>query len=169
MAFGIIVWACLMVFSTHIETTDLSVRDTACVDLAPCSTGEQEYSVVFSSRSLLLLSICTSLFFIWCEHYKLTSNSQTVYVLTSRARNRCPIDIKSMSSPIVSSRGAPEGFKYYHYNPSGAAAGIMFAAFAAATGYHLWKMFRARTWFFIPFVIGGFCKTGTSRNHAARH
>lgn len=49
-------------------------------------------------------------------------------------------------------------YEYYKYNPS--TGGAVFAAicFAVATTAHGWQMFRTRTWFFIPFFIGGICK-----------
>jgi len=50
-----------------------------------------------------------------------------------------------------------EGFKYYHYNPSQVAAAIAFILFLLATVYHSWKMIKTRTWFWLPFVIGGIC------------
>ncbi|OQE29294.1 hypothetical protein PENFLA_c004G09508 [Penicillium flavigenum] len=47
-----------------------------------------------------------------------------------------------------------EGFKLYHYNPSGG-AGVTFAALFGLTAViHLWQLGRNRTWYFIPFVIG---------------
>lgn len=50
-------------------------------------------------------------------------------------------------------------FKYYHYDPSLAAAAIFFLVFLALTAWHTWKVVRTRTWSFIPFVIGGFFET----------
>jgi hypothetical protein len=48
-------------------------------------------------------------------------------------------------------------FKYYHYDPSMVAAIIFIILFALTTFLHLFQMLKTRTWFFIPFVIGGFC------------
>ncbi|KAF3402544.1 hypothetical protein DPV78_004250 [Talaromyces pinophilus] len=45
---------------------------------------------------------------------------------------------------------------YYRYYPSEVAAIIFTVLFALATFAHLYQLFRHRTWFFIPFVIGGF-------------
>ncbi|KAE8396156.1 RTA1 like protein-domain-containing protein [Aspergillus alliaceus] len=45
---------------------------------------------------------------------------------------------------------------YYRYYPSLAAAAIFTILFAATTFFHLYQLIRRRTWFFIPFVIGGF-------------
>ena len=50
-------------------------------------------------------------------------------------------------------------FKYYRYDPSIAAAVIFVLLFASATGLHTYQMVRTRTWYFVPFVIGGFCKS----------
>jgi hypothetical protein len=48
---------------------------------------------------------------------------------------------------------------YYHYDPSIAAAGIFTALFALSTIFHLLQLIRTRTWYFIPFAIGGICKS----------
>lgn len=54
-----------------------------------------------------------------------------------------------------SSGDALAGFKLYRYNPSMAAAVIFALAFSITTLLHGYQMFRTRTWFFIPFFIGG--------------
>ncbi|KAI5204219.1 RTA1-domain-containing protein [Aureobasidium subglaciale] len=46
-------------------------------------------------------------------------------------------------------------FKLYRYDPSMAAAVIFVVAFALATGLHLYQMIRTKTYFFVPFCIGG--------------
>ena len=46
-------------------------------------------------------------------------------------------------------------FQYYHYKPSLVAAVIFIVLFAATTLLHTYQMARTRTWFFIPFVLGG--------------
>ncbi|KAG9672370.1 RTA1 protein, partial [Aureobasidium melanogenum] len=46
-------------------------------------------------------------------------------------------------------------FSYYEYFPSKAAAVIACLIFVTVTILHTWQLFRTRTWFFIPFVIGG--------------
>lgn len=49
------------------------------------------------------------------------------------------------------------GYKFYNYNPSGAAAVAFAAVFGLTTVVHLWQMIRSRTWYFIPFIIGAIC------------
>jgi hypothetical protein len=49
------------------------------------------------------------------------------------------------------------GYTYYHYDPSGGAAVAFAAVFGLATVIHIWQMFRARTWYLTPFIIGGVC------------
>ncbi|KAJ5757114.1 uncharacterized protein N7511_007296 [Penicillium nucicola] len=44
----------------------------------------------------------------------------------------------------------------YTYNPSIAAAVIFIILFAVTTLLHTFYLFRTRTWFFIPLVIGGY-------------
>jgi hypothetical protein len=50
------------------------------------------------------------------------------------------------------------GYVFYHYEPSMAGAVIFVFLFGASTFWHSFQMFRTRTWFMIPFLIGGFCK-----------
>ncbi|KAF7716855.1 RTA-like protein [Penicillium ucsense] len=45
---------------------------------------------------------------------------------------------------------------YYRYYPSEAAAILFTILFAITTFIHLYQLIRHRTWFFIPFLIGGF-------------
>ncbi|KAJ9615378.1 hypothetical protein H2200_001453 [Cladophialophora chaetospira] len=47
-------------------------------------------------------------------------------------------------------------FKLYRYDPSLAAAVIFVALFVAVSILHPYQLLRTRTWFFIPFVVGGF-------------
>ncbi|KAJ4247523.1 hypothetical protein NW762_013202 [Fusarium torreyae] len=46
------------------------------------------------------------------------------------------------------------GFTFYNYEPSLVAAVIFVIIFVVTTLFHLWQMFRYRTWYFIPFLIG---------------
>ena len=48
-------------------------------------------------------------------------------------------------------------FKYYNYNPSEGAAIPFAALFGLATLVHIWQMIRAKTWYMIPFIVGGIC------------
>ncbi|KAE8343242.1 hypothetical protein BDV24DRAFT_172994 [Aspergillus arachidicola] len=50
-------------------------------------------------------------------------------------------------------------FTFYYYTPSGAAGGIFVALFALSTLLHLYQLLRTRTWFMIPFAIGGTLET----------
>ncbi|KAE8377042.1 RTA1 like protein-domain-containing protein [Aspergillus bertholletiae] len=47
-------------------------------------------------------------------------------------------------------------FQYYRYHPSIGAAVLFVILFIAATGIHTYQLVRTRTWYFIPFVIGGY-------------
>ena len=49
-------------------------------------------------------------------------------------------------------------FEYYRYDPSMAAAVIFIVLFVLTTGMHTFQLVKKRTWYFIPFVLGGFCK-----------
>ncbi|KIW65019.1 hypothetical protein PV04_07309 [Phialophora macrospora] len=47
-------------------------------------------------------------------------------------------------------------FELYRYDPSLGAAVLFITLFAIVSFLHLYQLLRTRTWFFIPFVVGGF-------------
>ncbi|PYH85415.1 RTA1 like protein [Aspergillus uvarum CBS 121591] len=47
-------------------------------------------------------------------------------------------------------------YKLYEYNPSVGVAIVFAGVFAATSVLHLFQMVRRRTWYFTPFIIGGF-------------
>ena len=49
-------------------------------------------------------------------------------------------------------------FILYHYNPSLVAAIVFIALFSLTTSTHVFQLMKKKTWYFIPFVIGGICK-----------
>lgn len=49
-------------------------------------------------------------------------------------------------------------FKLYRYDPSMTAAVIFIILFSAISALHTYQLVRTKTWFFIPFLIGGYCK-----------
>lgn len=51
-----------------------------------------------------------------------------------------------------------EKYMLYHYNPSTAAACVFVVLFAVSAIVHTFQLVWKRTWYFIPFVIGGICK-----------
>jgi hypothetical protein len=50
------------------------------------------------------------------------------------------------------------GYYLWKYLPSVPAAVIFILLFLVMTGLIVWRMFRTKSWFCIPFAIGGFCK-----------
>lgn len=53
---------------------------------------------------------------------------------------------------------------HYEYSPSVPAAVIFVVTFAVLTVYHVFLLFKNRTFFCLPFVIGGLCEfTNPSR------
>ncbi|KAF4457377.1 hypothetical protein F53441_706 [Fusarium austroafricanum] len=46
------------------------------------------------------------------------------------------------------------GYVFYNYNPSMAAAVIFIVVFGISSLLHTYQLARARTWYFIPFLIG---------------
>ena len=51
-----------------------------------------------------------------------------------------------------------DDFEYYYYDPSLPAAIIFVVFFLVLTLLHLFRLIRSRAWYFIPFLVGGFCK-----------
>ncbi|KAK5069278.1 hypothetical protein LTR64_008427 [Lithohypha guttulata] len=47
------------------------------------------------------------------------------------------------------------GFELWHYKPSMAAAVIFIVLFVLLSAYHSFLLIRRRTWFCVPFVVGG--------------
>ncbi|PWY92331.1 RTA1 like protein [Aspergillus heteromorphus CBS 117.55] len=50
-------------------------------------------------------------------------------------------------------------FIFYYYTPSAAAAGIFIVLFGISTLLHLYQLVGTRSWFMIPFFIGGILET----------
>ncbi|KAF2194558.1 RTA1 like protein [Zopfia rhizophila CBS 207.26] len=50
------------------------------------------------------------------------------------------------------------GFYLWNYLPSVPAAVIFILLFLAATAAISWRMYKTRTWFCVPFAVGGFCE-----------
>lgn len=57
----------------------------------------------------------------------------------------------------MSPSNTKEKYVFYHYNPSFAAAIIFIILFFGSTLLHAFQLARKRTWYFIPFLIGGIC------------
>ncbi|KAL1638019.1 hypothetical protein SLS58_009040 [Diplodia intermedia] len=57
----------------------------------------------------------------------------------------------------MSDKPGQDGFVLYHYDPSTPLAIAFVALFANTTLLHIWQLVRRRTWYFIPFVVGGTC------------
>ena len=53
-------------------------------------------------------------------------------------------------------------FELYRYTPSIPAAVIFAAIFFALAAFHLVRLFRHRTYFFVPFIVGLLCRTPVS-------
>ncbi|OJJ01776.1 hypothetical protein ASPVEDRAFT_52651 [Aspergillus versicolor CBS 583.65] len=56
---------------------------------------------------------------------------------------------------MSSAGNSAEVFAFYRYDPSMGGAVLFILLFIGTTAYHIFQMIRSRTWFFIPFVIGG--------------
>ncbi|KAL0265394.1 hypothetical protein SLS55_001361 [Diplodia seriata] len=59
----------------------------------------------------------------------------------------------------MSDKPGQDGFVLYHYDPSTPLAIAFVALFANTTLLHIWQLVRRRTWYFIPFVVGGIFET----------
>lgn len=49
-------------------------------------------------------------------------------------------------------------FILYHYKPSTALAAVFIFLFSNGSLAHAWFIWKHRTWYFLPFLIGGICK-----------
>jgi hypothetical protein len=62
----------------------------------------------------------------------------------------------------------PDGqldFKLYRYTPSLPAGIVATVLFAILTCLHTWRLWKARSWYFIPFTIGGACTSPPVHTH----
>ncbi|RYP91277.1 hypothetical protein DL770_002595 [Monosporascus sp. CRB-9-2] len=55
--------------------------------------------------------------------------------------------------------GYDPGFVLYHYDPSKTAAAIFVSLFSASTILHSYQLAVKKTWYFIPFAVGGICQS----------
>lgn len=66
---------------------------------------------------------------------------------------------------MASNGTAPSGemaeysFHLYQYIPSLPAAAVAVVVFAILTALHTWRMHKAKAYYFVPFLIGGICKS----------
>jgi hypothetical protein len=68
----------------------------------------------------------------------------------------------------MSDNGVPE-YVLWPYRPTTAAGVIAAIVFFAITGVHTWRLVKNRTWFCIPFVIGGLFEAIGYAARAAAH
>jgi hypothetical protein len=90
------------------------------------------------------------------------SDSQTILsILEDRVSSEFDHNIKEyhvkMPSEMFLRSDEEPIFAFYRYNPSMGGAVLFTLLFMGTTFYHIFQMFKTRTWFFIPFVIGGLC------------
>ncbi|KAF4948219.1 hypothetical protein FSARC_13794 [Fusarium sarcochroum] len=71
------------------------------------------------------------------------------------AKPRNPKTLLLHDATIMAGKDAGH-FILYRYEPSMAAAVVFIILFLVATALHTYQLVRTKTWFFIPFVIGGF-------------
>jgi hypothetical protein len=88
------------------------------------------------------------------------------HLLTAHVSLNIPIKASILSNRIqvhsIIMSDSTTQFVFYHYTPSLAAAAIFVILFLATALLHLFQLFKNSTWYFIPFVIGGFCKFSTA-------
>lgn len=56
------------------------------------------------------------------------------------------------------------GYYLWQYVPSIAAAVIFLLLFLGMTALVSWRMFKTRTWFCLPFALGGLCKLASAQH-----
>ena len=62
-----------------------------------------------------------------------------------------------MANTTMADQPNAQGFEYYRYDPSMAAAIIFTILFFFTTLIHFYQFVRTRTWIMIPLLVGGFC------------
>ena len=81
---------------------------------------------------------------------------------TRHALNASPSERKTMDAILVTrDDDGLTNMQLYHYQPSMPAAIVFVVLFALATALHFYQMIRTKTWFLVPFVIGGICKSSS--------
>jgi hypothetical protein len=60
----------------------------------------------------------------------------------------------------------PTAWVPYRYYPSIVAAIVFVVAFGLTTLLHTFQLFKKKTWYFIPLIIGGFCTSHILSYHA---
>ncbi|KAI3286473.1 hypothetical protein DTO002I6_8144 [Penicillium roqueforti] len=61
-----------------------------------------------------------------------------------------------MQETTISIRSEDEvNFAFYRYDPSMGGAVLFIVLFMGTTFYHTFQLFKTRTWYFVPFIIGG--------------
>ena len=63
----------------------------------------------------------------------------------------------TMANTTMADQPNAQGFEYYRYDPSMAAAIIFTILFFFTTMIHFYQFVRTRTWIMIPLLVGGFC------------
>jgi len=59
----------------------------------------------------------------------------------------------------MAENGGSYDWKAYRYDPSSIAAIIFVVLFSITTIMHVYQLIRTKTWYFIPFTVGGCCKS----------
>lgn len=69
--------------------------------------------------------------------------------------SHCVLANLSIMTKLEPTKG---GYYLWQYVPSIAAAVIFLLLFLGMTALISWRMYKTKTWFCLPFAIGGFCK-----------
>lgn len=68
-------------------------------------------------------------------------------------------DFSGVNSVSAAQNGDQEiDFQLYRYVPSLPAAIVSVIVFGILTGLHVWRLYRARAFYFTAFTVGGLCK-----------
>jgi hypothetical protein len=67
-----------------------------------------------------------------------------------------PSTTTRLSTAKMSDVAGKERNTYYAYDPSLMAAVVFTLLFIASSGYHMWQIWRLRSWYFVPFLVGCF-------------
>jgi hypothetical protein len=65
--------------------------------------------------------------------------------------------VKGFNSTYHPSLDDPNVWVPYRYHPTKVGATIFIILFSLTTLFHVFQIFKKRTWYFIPLLIGGIC------------
>lgn len=96
-----------------------------------------------------------AVFWIW----NLASNSFIPQIFEAHPSCAAPFSVNMSGSSAPATEAPNDGFDFrlYRYTPSLPAAIISVVVFAVLTAVHVWRLKKARAYYFTAFTVGGVC------------